>query len=125
VSRQAAFAADRGYLLLPPPGPLWSWFLSPLPQPGRVSSGGCVSGGGVVAVVGVVVVGGADTVWVTGVDTGVVGVGACGGGVVVVVGGGDGAGVGFGVGFDGGDVPGRAGKATGCETSEVEGGGVL
>jgi hypothetical protein len=123
------------YLPLPP-GPVWSWFLSPLPQPGRLpSSDGVSTGGGVV--VGVVV-GGGVVCW-TGAATGVVVGVDPGGGVVVVVGGGDGDGfgVGFGfgvgVGFDGvgvgflgeGDdgVEDAVGELSGCETKDTPGSG--
>lgn len=100
---------------------MWSWFLSPLPQPGREpSSEGCCTGGGVV-------VGGGDVGCRTGGAATGCGV-VAGGGVVVGGGGaGDGFGAGFGAGFgfgwgagfgDGADgVVGCAGAATGWETS--------
>ena len=85
------------------PGPLWSWFLSPLPQPGRESSsdvvdvvgGGAAAGcvGELTAGVGVCVDGGVPG----GCDVGGgVGVGV---GVGFGVGVGPGVGVGVGVGF--------------------------
>jgi hypothetical protein len=84
------------------PGPLWSWFLSPLPQPGRESSsdvvdvvgGGAAGGGAATACVGELTAG----VGVC-VDGGVPGGCDVGGGVGVGVGVGVGPGVVVGVGF--------------------------
>jgi hypothetical protein len=84
---------------LPPPGPSWSWFLSPWPQPGFVSGAASVSGGagggagGALTVVLSVGAGGCDD-WAGG---GVEGRGA-GFGL------GLGAGLGLGVGFEAGCV---------------------
>jgi hypothetical protein len=93
---------------------VWSWFLSPLPQPGRSPSPEVVDVCGGVAT-GVVVGCGADTAvgaGVCGVGVGGVGVGAGGVGAGVGLGG-----VGFGRGGFGGrgdDVP-VVGRETGVE----------
>jgi hypothetical protein len=88
------------------PGPVWSWFSSPFPQPGRepsalgpVVGGGGEEGGGAACGGGLVVVGAgdADCVWVVGVDGAGVGLGVGVGVGVGCVGGGGGEGFGGGV----------------------------
>jgi hypothetical protein len=112
------------------PGPLWSWFLSPFPQPGRESSsdvvgvvgGGAAGGGTTAACVGELTAG-----VVVCVDGGVLGGCDVGGGVGVGVGVGfgvcvgAGVGVGFGVDLTGVELKpldaGRTGWATDRRTT--------
>ena len=97
------------------PGPSWSWFLSPFPQPGRESPC-CDSSSEFVDVVGE---GGAAAAWVGALTGGVV----VWVGVVVVAGGGLGVGLfdgGFGFGFGFGFGVGAEGCGLGEETTGAE-----
>jgi hypothetical protein len=98
------------------PGPLWSWFLSPLPQPGRDSSvaaldvvGGVAGADGAGGAADGVAVAGAAGAAVVGADGVVVVVGAGAGGGVGAVGGFVGVGSGFfGLGVETGVAAGAA-----------------